>query len=93
MARTGDEAAAREDVEEDKAVEAEEETMLMVDGRHHIPHPRASITPKQTMAVIPPNLFPRRHICPPHHTHMGNRKDTSTLKLHPLFQPPNTRSR
>ena len=93
MDRIGDEVEAREDVEEARAIEAGEVIILMVDGRLHIPRPRATITLSRITLDIRPNLLLQRHIYPRRRMRMDNRKDIRTLKVHLRFQTPNSRSR
>ena len=87
-----DMAEVRGGVEEDRATEAEEETMQKVDDRHHIFPLQGSTTRNQRMADIL-NLFPQRLIWLLSPTIMAKRRPFRVLKIRPRFHLSNMRNR
>ncbi|KAJ5492459.1 hypothetical protein N7453_010556 [Penicillium expansum] len=79
-------------VEEDRAIEAEEETTQRVDERHHIFPLQVSTTRNQCMPDIL-NLFPQHLICLPNPTIMHKRRPFRMLNTYPHFHLNNIPSR
>ncbi|KAJ5932161.1 hypothetical protein N7516_006650 [Penicillium verrucosum] len=96
MDRTGvdavDMAEVRGHGEEDRATEAEEETIQKVDERRHIFPLQVSTTRNQCMADTL-NLFPQHLICLPNPTIMDKRQPFRILQIYPYSHPINIPSR